>query len=846
MEKNGKTISLYFNNDEFVKSKHKDLSCVDCHSGFDPNNIPHKEKIEKVNCLSCHDTYGLEKSSHNKKTECFECHNKHKIQSAVNLYRDIDNCLVCHNQINITGYKKTKHYNVVGNRRLVSCNNCHGKIHTILSKDNVNSPVYASKVLNLCLKCHSVNILLSSNEIHKNIVSSTDSESKKCTNCHGAHSIIMEKTSTGSKGCITCHLNKDWFKNKFFGIDKIPLTTFVEQYGHSIHAKKLENGKESASCSDCHGDHISNPGLDPKASTQRERQPETCGKCHKYISQEYQTSGHGVALKDRIKDAPSCSDCHTEHGIVPITDAKSPVNRLVEVKVCLKCHLNNPDVQKRVNPSAKFIESYEKSAHGIAYHKGNTKAAICTDCHGSHKMKKASDPSSSVNKRQIPGTCAKCHNEIARQYNESIHGTAFQKGNGNSPICTNCHGEHEILPPTDPRSPVASENISSKVCGICHNSVALNSKFDLSGKKFASYQDSYHGLATTSGDIKAANCASCHGVHNIKTSDNPTSSINKANLIQTCGKCHPGANVNFTRGSIHVLAKDKEEGLLYFIATSYLLLIVIIIGGMFFHNLIDFLRKSKSKFDRRRFQHLDHKFGSGLYLRMTVNERIQHFSFMISFIILAVTGFMLKFPNAWWVVPLRNLSESFFEIRGILHRIAAGVMISVSLYHIYYVSFNKRGKELLRDLLPKLKDVYDAIDVMKYNLGFSKSRPKFERFSYIEKAEYWALVWGTVVMGITGFMLWFDNYFLGITSKLMLDVATTIHYYEAWLATLAIIVWHLYFVIFNPDVYPMNLAWIRGTLTEEEMYDEHPLELERIKAREKKDAVMSDESLESD
>jgi cytochrome b subunit of formate dehydrogenase len=101
----------------------------------------------------------------------------------------------------------------------------------------------------------------------------------------------------------------------------------------------------------------------------------------------------------------------------------------------------------------------------------------------------------------------------------------------------------------------------------------------------------------------------------------------------------------------------------------------------------------------------------------------------------------------------------------------------------------------------------------------------------VEKAEYWALVWGAIIMTATGAVMWFDNYFIGIFTKLGWDIARTIHYYEAWLATLAIIVWHFYFVIFNLDAYPMNAAWFTGKITEEMMEEDHPLELRRIKAK---------------
>ena len=107
-------------------------------------------------------------------------------------------------------------------------------------------------------------------------------------------------------------------------------------------------------------------------------------------------------------------------------------------------------------------------------------------------------------------------------------------------------------------------------------------------------------------------------------------------------------------------------------------------------------------------------------------------------------------------------------------------------------------------------------------------KPKFGRFSYVEKAEYWALIWGTMLMGLTGIILWFENTSMGLLTKLGFDISRTVHFYEAILATLAIIVWHFYFVIFNPDVYPMNLAWLTGRVSEREMQEDHPLELERM------------------
>ena len=276
----------------------------------------------------------------------------------------------------------------------------------------------------------------------------------------------------------------------------------------------------------------------------------------------------------------------------------------------------------------------------------------------------------------------------------------------------------------------------------------------------------------------------------------------------------------------------KDNDLLYYVTSAYLFLIVLTIGGMFMHNALDFLQKSKRKLRVRRGTIYAEELGHALYVRMTFGERLQHGTLILSFATLVITGFMLKFPDAWWVAPIRSISPAVFGIRSLLHRAAGLLLISAGIYHIYYVLFVPRGKQLVRDLRPRLQDLHDAVAVAKHNLGLSKTKPQFDRFSYVEKSEYWALVWGTIVMAATGFILWFDNRFLGIIGKLWWDVAGTVHYYEAWLATLSIIIWHFYFVIFNPDVYPINLAFFKGTITEEEMHDEHPLELQRIKAEE--------------
>ncbi len=221
--------------------------------------------------------------------------------------------------------------------------------------------------------------------------------------------------------------------------------------------------------------------------------------------------------------------------------------------------------------------------------------------------------------------------------------------------------------------------------------------------------------------------------------------------------------------------------------------------------------------------------GEKKYLRMTVNERVQHFFLLSSFITLVITGFWLKFPEAWWVKWIVALiGKHAFDARSAIHRIAAIIMILVSLYHVFYISFTARGRKLVKDLWFKKQDMSDLFQSVLYLVGLSKDKPKYGRFGYTEKMEYWAVVWGSVVMGLTGGVLWLENTFLMYIKPEGMYIATTIHYYEAILASLAILVWHFYFVMFNPDVFPMNKAWLLGYLNREEMEKEHSAELEEI------------------
>ena len=467
--------------------------------------------------------------------------------------------------------------------------------------------------------------------------------------------------------------------------------------------------------------------------------------------------------------------------------------------------------------SAQMVASYQQSVHGHAVAAGSEKAAVCTDCHGTHEILDAKDSKSPIFKFNVPQTCGKCHDQISKEFQQSIHGTAVAQGNWQAPVCTDCHGIHSIKAHTDPNSPVSAQNVAQVTCARCHEGVRLSQEFGIEGRRETTYLASYHGLAARGGSQVVANCASCHGTHSIFPSNDPRSTINRANLARTCGQCHPGVTEKFTSAKVHVdapLSADIGSKAVRWIRRFYLSMIFAVIGGMLLHNFIIW----RSKVAARR------KLQQTFVTRMPLRFRWQHATLLASFLTLVLTGFALKFPDSWFASMLA-MSE---HLRQLLHRIAAVVLIAVSVYHIFDIAFSREGRKLVRDLFPTLDDARGAWQNIAYYLGLTSSKPEFRRFNYAEKAEYWALVWGMVVMAVTGTMLWAKVLVGNHMARWWLDVATAVHFYEAILATLAIVVWHFYQVFFDPDVYPMNWAWWDGKMTLHHYQEEHGLDADPL------------------
>ena len=638
-----------------------------------------------------------------------------------------------------------------------------------------------------------------------------------CVDCHSSVTEVPHANKLPPVQCVACHQK---------ALEK-----------HAFHPRLLANpvppGRDT-SCIECHGNHDTVPVKQKDFAFADGRQTESCGRCHEAARKDFVASAHGMHPAGAKRLTPDCLTCHSRAITSSAAGGSSVELKLAQAALCESCHVERADVADKSLRGAKFVASFNLSVHGAALAGGRADSATCVDCHGAHAANNASVASAHVSRLRISGTCAACHAKQAQEYSTSVHASALAKGNLDSPVCTDCHGEHDIRKHTDPTAPVHNTNLAQQVCAECHASVRLTSKYGLRSDSFRTFADSYHGLADRGGSVEVVNCASCHGVHAIKSQDDPTSSVYKGNLAKTCGECHRGANTRFAIGAVHASSSRRDtSSLLYWIATAYLWLIIVVVGGMFLHNFLDFLKKTRRKLAIQKGEIQENPVAHRLYLRMSAHERMQHGLLVISFVTLVVTGFMLRYPEAWWVVGIRQISNRAFELRGLSHRIAGVVMLAGGAWHIGYLAFTKPGRKLFMDLLPRWRDVTDPWRVLRYNLGLAPEKPAFGRFCYMEKVEYWALVWGTLLMGATGAILWFENTSMDWITKLGFDAARTIHFYEAILATLAIIVWHFYFVIFNPDVYPMNLAWLTGRMSEEEMLEEHPLQLEEMKAAER-------------
>lgn len=295
-----------------------------------------------------------------------------------------------------------------------------------------------------------------------------------------------------------------------------------------------------------------------------------CTMCHQREAKAYAGSIHGRGLAKADADVPTCQRCHGGHGILAVKDPASPVRPLRQARICMECHADTRLTARHPEmPNVLLIRAYGDSVHGQAVSKkGLAVAPTCTGCHGTHDLKPADDPGSPVHRVNVAETCGGCHQGILAEYRDSIHAAALAKGVKDAPTCTGCHGEHTIAAPTDPASKVAPRNIP-KTCGACHGTERIVKAYGLATKREQTYADSFHGIAAKFGNLEAANCASCHGFHDVRPSNDPRSRVAKANLPATCGQCHPGAGARFAEGRVHIEKTRESAPGVFYVRTFY-------------------------------------------------------------------------------------------------------------------------------------------------------------------------------------------------------------------------------------------------------------------------------------
>ncbi len=621
--------------------------------------------------------------------------------------------------------------------------------------------------------------------------------------------LVLLLASTGNPAtiaeCLVCHGDKSLTTTDSTGKE---ISLFVD---HSVFAKSIH---QNLGCDGCHQGVLAEPHATPPG-------PVNCGSCHQEEASLYQAGFHGQKKLEGTANAPDCKDCHSYHRIRKADDPDADTYRGNQPKMCAKCHSSPVTVRKYQMPIPAPYQEYMESVHGISLKEGNDGVAVCSDCHKSHDLKPPSDPASLTYRTNIPSTCGQCHPSELEEYSKDAHGSAVREGVADAPVCTDCHTEHAIKTSGDKTSSTFTANLSKVTCTRCHSQERIDKKYGLVSERITTYLDSYHTAGSVAGDTTTASCASCHTSHNIRPPDDPLSSISQINLPQTCGKCHKGAGANFSKGSIHILPSTKKDIGVYWVRRLYLGVILLTIGLMLAHNAIVMIKYVRDRYREAK---------SGNVVRFNLVEIMWHFLLMVSFTTLVITGFAFRYPDFWWSSWMTH-SPTAFAARVVAHRVAGVIFIGLFIYSFLHAGLTKRGRGQILSKIPVISDVRNVVQNMLWSLGFSSREPMYDRYHYAEKAEYWALMWGGLVMILTGLPLWFENSFLAYFPRWLLDVCKAIHFYEACLATLAILVWHFFYMIFDPETYPVNFLFLTGTMTEEEYLKRHPLDYQKMIAR---------------
>jgi len=635
------------------------------------------------------------------------------------------------------------------------------------------------------------------------------------------------RAALDNSDCFACHGDKAMVRtNAAHQVQSLFIN--ARSYSTSIHAKNL--------CTSCHAD-IKDVPHTPKLPAV------DCGSCHEQVGKEYAASIHGVSRTMGSSGAANCKDCHGDHSILPAHHAASPVFKLNLPQTCARCH-NNPSLTKEYR--MKYPEApaqYAESIHGRALLKmGLIVAPSCNDCHGVHNIKRTVDRSAPINHANIAKTCGKCHVGIEKIYDKSVHGQILAKGDTRGPVCSDCHSAHQIEAPEGGHF---KKLVSDERCGSCHKD------------RLEHYRETYHGKAMALGKPNVASdvaaCYDCHGHHDVLPLSNPASRLSKQNIVGTCRQCHPQATASFARYIPHANHRDKENyPVLHW---TFVLMTGLLIGTFGFfgiHTAFWFVRSGYLYLhDSKTFREakIQTQIGDEWFTRFLPFERMLHFMLVTSFLLLVMTGMPLKFYYTDWAKTLFNVLGGAAVARTFHHFAAFILFVCFTLHCVEMISTLWTRRLDLRDpqtghwhpwrawkivfgpdsMVPARQDWKDFVAHQKWFFG-KGPRPQFDRWTYWEKFDYFAVFWGVFVIGLSGLVMWFPQFFTRFMPGWMINIALVVHSDEALLAAGFIFTFHFFNTHFRLEKFPMDTVIFSGRISKTELLHERKRWFDRLVA----------------
>ena len=633
------------------------------------------------------------------------------------------------------------------------------------------------------------------------------------------------KPAVANTECMDCHEAE--FKPLKKGEAPVWIGVRPEVFAKSVHGK--------LNCVDCH-DTIKEA---PHASKLPQAQ---CNSCHEKPAAQFAASIHGMSHKLGASDAATCTSCHGSHDIVPVKQANSPVYKFNLPKTCGTCHDNAKLTQEYRMGKTEAAGHYLDSIHGRALvTMGLIVAPSCNDCHGVHDIKRSIDKDSHTSHANIAKSCGTCHVGIEEVYDQSVHGQLLAKGDKRGPVCTDCHTAHDIEKPATAHFKAASD----QSCGKCHQN------------RLEHYNETYHGKAMALGQPNVASavaaCYDCHGHHDVFPVSDPRSRLSKDKIVNTCRQCHANANAKFTEYQPHADPLDKVN---YPILNKVFLFMTALLIGTFaffglhtvfwlFRSVYLYLTDSKTFREAILKQNKD----AVQYTRFTPFERALHLMVVTSFLLLVITGMPLKFYYTDWAKGLFNVIGGAAVARS-LHHFGAIVTFAYFALHLgELLIWVWRGRKSIRNpetgrielrriwsaifssdsMVPSLQDWRDFVAHQRWFFG-KGTRPQFDRWTYWERFDYLAVFWGVAIIGFSGLIMWFPDFFTQFMPGWMINIALIVHSDEALLAAGFIFTFHFFNTHFRIEKFPMDTVIFSGRTSQSEMLHERKRWYDRLVA----------------